>query len=59
MTITIILLISTIACAIGWFLQNVATKTLALWISGKNLSPSDPEIRACAQEVWRRFFRIK
>ncbi len=58
--VTVILLILTAVCAIGWLCYWVSFAALTMYMIGKEYTlPSDSEIRECMKEVVLRLFKLK
>lgn len=57
--ITIILLISTIICAFGWFLKHVSLMSILTFIEKKGYTqPTGEELKECTDFVLKKIFKI-
>jgi hypothetical protein len=57
-TLTTILFITTVICAVGWLNRWVSCAALVKYILDKGYTPpSDEETKACAEYVWNKLLR--
>lgn len=56
--LTVLLLISTLVCAVGWFGSRLSTMTLLHFMSEKGYTlPTPAEVKACSQKATKQMFR--
>jgi hypothetical protein len=58
--LTVIFVITTVVCALGWFLEAIAVKAVGKWIRKKGYElPADEELKACSLEAFKETLHIK
>ena len=58
-TVTILLAITTVVCALKWLKYYVCTQALAHIMANRKLTTSDEEIKAATAFVWKKTFHIR